>query len=261
MSLTAFKKKSIINYGSNRSGRGPGGIWLPQGPFGHSTQSLSLSLQSPGYSGFSINGGTRNIGYVAKSSVFSKNFTPFKGAYAKGNGGCCGNYYNKEHVLPSRQVDTLGTQAYYIKPSVLSTYGLLDRKYRWAYYGVYPNNIVSPSGVGNANLKDNTSQNVYIKNKGIANDCINDVNKLDKYMGYCVNHGPYLNHPTNGDRFTWNQIVANAPYTKTLFQPLTASQYILKIQRKCVNNSIRHIPEKTNNGNSVCAVPLSARLN
>jgi hypothetical protein len=242
MSLTAFKKKSVINYGSNRSGRGPGGIWIPQGPFGHSTQMLSLSLQSPGYSGFSINGGMRNIGYVAKSSVFSKNFTPFRGAYAKGNGGTLGQYYNRDHVLPSRQVDTLGTQAQYIKPSVVSTHGMLDRKYRWVYYGVYPNNIVSPSGVGNTNLTDNTSQGVYVMNKGIENDCINDVNNFEKYKNHCVNCGSY-------------------PYTKTIYQPLTASQYILKIQRKCVNQSVKHFPEKTGNGNSVCAVPLSARLN
>ena len=33
MSLTAFKRKSVINHGSKRSGKGPGGIWLPQGPF------------------------------------------------------------------------------------------------------------------------------------------------------------------------------------------------------------------------------------
>ena len=40
MSLTTFKKKSVINYGSKRSGIAPGGVWLPQGPFGHATQAL-----------------------------------------------------------------------------------------------------------------------------------------------------------------------------------------------------------------------------
>jgi hypothetical protein len=40
MSLTAFKKKSVINYGSKRSGIAPGGVWLPQGPFGHETTAL-----------------------------------------------------------------------------------------------------------------------------------------------------------------------------------------------------------------------------
>ena len=43
MSIVAFKKKSVINYGANRSGKPPGGYWLPQGPFGHSTSALKLN--------------------------------------------------------------------------------------------------------------------------------------------------------------------------------------------------------------------------
>ena len=259
MSINTFKKKSVINYGSNRSANGPGGIWLPQGPFGKSTALLSISLKNPGYSGFSINGGTRNIGYVAKSSVFSKNFTPYKGEYAKGNGGCCGSYYNRDHIFSSRQVDELGTQSEYIKPSVLSTYGLLDRKYRWIKYGVYPNNIVVPNGMGNTNLSDNTSQGLYVQNKSAANNCNFDVNNEDKYKGHIVNCGPYNCSTANGNRYTYNQAAQNAPYAKHLRQPFTASQYILKIQRKCLNNSVEHLP-KNKNGNVSCFVPIPNNL-
>ena len=46
MSLTAFKRKSVINYGSKRSGIPPGGYWLPQGPFGHSTQALKDAIHN-----------------------------------------------------------------------------------------------------------------------------------------------------------------------------------------------------------------------
>ena len=42
MSLVAFKKKSVIQYGSNRSGKPPGGYWLPQGPFGNGNYSKIL---------------------------------------------------------------------------------------------------------------------------------------------------------------------------------------------------------------------------
>ena len=52
MSLTAFKRKSVINYGSKRSGTAPGGVWLPQGPFGHSTTGLQLAIHNPGPVGF-----------------------------------------------------------------------------------------------------------------------------------------------------------------------------------------------------------------
>jgi hypothetical protein len=261
MSLTAFKKKSIINYGSNRSGKPPGGIFLPQGPFGKDNTMLKLALQNPAVNGFSINGGHRNIGYVAKSSVFSSNFTPYKGAYAKGNGGCCGNYYNINHIIPSRVVDTLGNQFAYIKPSVLSNYGMLDKKYRWIYYGVYPNNIVSPTGVGNNNLSDNTSQGIYIQNIASSSNCVNDINNSVKYTNHIINHGPYKCNLTNGDRYSFNQITSNAPYSKTTKNPLTASQYLLKLQRKCVNQSIIHIPAYTSNGNNINYVDLPNRLN
>jgi len=46
MSLTTFKKKSVIQYGSKRSGSAPGGVWLPQGPFGHATIALQKALQA-----------------------------------------------------------------------------------------------------------------------------------------------------------------------------------------------------------------------
>ena len=55
MSIVAFKKKSVIQYGSKRSGKPPGGYWLPQGPFGHSTTGLQLSINTLGPVGFSLN--------------------------------------------------------------------------------------------------------------------------------------------------------------------------------------------------------------
>jgi hypothetical protein len=259
MSLTAFKKKSIIQYGTKRSGLGPVGVWIPQGPFGKSTELLTLSLQSQG-PGFSINGGHRNIGYVSKTSLFSKNFTPYRGAYSKGNGGCCGTYYNKNQIYPSRETDTLGNQYEYIKPSVLSNKGMLERKYKWIHNGVYPSWVVNSYALGNCNLSDNESQGVYIQNLSSTNDCHNDINNVDKYINYFVKCGPYNCNITNGDRYTYNQISSNSPYTKTLYQPLTASQYILQIQRKCLNNPTQYVPGNKN-GNNVCAVPLSVRLN
>ena len=152
MSLTAFKRKSVIQYGSKRSGKQPGGYWLPQGPFGHSTHGLQLAIQHFGPEGFSINGGHRNIGGVGKDMKMSKSGTPYRGMYPIGFGGTFGTYPSAtlvgnpvsnstgavpnahstsaavEPVLNSRIVDTMGTQYLYVKPSVLSTYGMLDKK-------------------------------------------------------------------------------------------------------------------------------------
>ena len=48
MSLTAFKKKSVLQYGAKRSGKPPGGIWLPQGPFGSESVALEEAIKNPG---------------------------------------------------------------------------------------------------------------------------------------------------------------------------------------------------------------------
>jgi hypothetical protein len=218
MSLTAFKRKSVIQYGSDRSGKPPGGVWLPQGPFGKETTSLKIAKTLYGNSGFSINGGHRNIGGIGKDMKMSKSGTPFRGLYPIGFGGSKGtyptispvggtfgttpggsypsgtlvgstkdgiqstgviaNFGNKalvvEPLLNARVVDTLGTQYLYIKPSVVSTYGLLQRKYKWAYYGQYPNYWVQPNYTGNQS--DTKSQWLYIQNKSSANICNLKVN-------------------------------------------------------------------------------------
>ena len=259
MSLTAFKRKSVINYGSKRSGTAPGGVWLPQGPFGHSTTGLQLAIDNPGPQGFSINGGRRNIGGVGRDMKMSKSGTPYRGNYPIGFGGTYGKYPSAvlvgnadangqntgavtnspktavvEPVLNSRVVDTMGTQYLYIKPSVLSTHGMLDKKYRWAYYGKYPNYWVQPIYTGNQT--DSASQWLYIQNKAAANTCNLKVNNVGTYEGHVVPCGPTLctqGRSTAG--FKYNDMARNAPYTKTLNQPVSYAQYNLYLTRGCNN--------------------------
>jgi hypothetical protein len=260
MSLTAFKRKSVINYGSKRSGTAPGGVWLPQGPFGHSTTGLQLAINNPGNSGFSINGGHRNIGGVGRDMKMSKSGTPYRGTQPIGWGGSYGKYpsatligttsngtqstgavpnaHSKapavQPLLNSRVVDTMGTQYLYIKPSTLSTHGMLDKKYRWAYYGQYPNYWVQPNYTGNQT--DSASQWLYIQNKAAANTCNLKVNNVGTYEGYNVKTGPTLCTPgTSTARFKYNDMARNAPYTKTLYQPVSYGQYNLYLTRGCNN--------------------------
>jgi hypothetical protein len=260
MSLTAFKRKSVINYGSKRSGTAPGGVWLPQGPFGHSTNGLQLSIANPGPVGFSINGGRRNIGGVGREMKMSKSGTPYRGTEAIGFGGTYGSYptatlagsitngvqttaavrppYNPspvvQPVLNSRIVDTMGTQYMYIKPSVLSTYGMLAKKYRWAYNGQYPNYWVQPNYTGNQT--DSSSQGLYVQNKASANTCNLKVNNVGTYEGYIKRCGPTLCTPGRSTaRFKYNDMARNGPYTKILYQPVTYGQYNLKLTRGCNN--------------------------
>lgn len=254
MSLATFKKKSVIQYGAKRSAKGPGGYWLPQGPFGHATLVLQTAINNPGSSGFSINGGSRNVGYIGKTYQMSKSGTPYRGEYPIGHGGTYGKYPSAilvgeysgaisnssktapvQPVLNSRIADTLGTQYAYIKPSVLSTKGMLAKRFRWAYNGQYPNFWVQPNYTGNQT--DTKSQWLYIQNKAAANTCSLKVNNRAEYEGYIKSCGPTLCTPGRSTAmFKYNDMARNGQYTKTLGQPVSyTQQYNSYITRGCNN--------------------------
>jgi hypothetical protein len=228
MSLVAFKKKSVIQYGSKRSGKPPGGYWLTQGPFGSSNIDNNY-----GPVGFSLNGGTRNVGYIGKTYKMSKSGTPFRGLYPVGWGGTYGTYKQADPLLNSTEIITKGDEFMYIKPSVLSTYGMLAKKYRWIHSGQYPNYWVQPV-FGASTQSDTKSQGNYLQAKSAANMCVIDVNDQDKYIGYRVRCGP-TNCSTTTAKYKYNDMASNAPYTKTIKQPIDSSQYTLYIQRGCQN--------------------------
>jgi hypothetical protein len=233
MSIVAMKRKSVVKHGSNRSGKPPGGYWLPQGPFGKRTTDLQLSIENYGPVGFSLNGTHRNIGYVGKSMRMSKQGTPFRGVNPMGAGGCCGTY---DQPLPSYNVGeviTLGDQYMYVKPSVLSNKGMLAKKYRYLYNGQYPNYIVKPIYTGNQT--DSASQGPYIQSLSAENICVVGVNDEAKYVNHLSKCSPVLCYNTTS-RHKYNTMTMNAPYTKTIKQPLNSSQYTLQIQKKCVSN-------------------------
>jgi len=256
MSLTAFKKKSVIQYGSKRSGIAPGGIWLPQGPFGSATSALKQALQTYGTAGFSLNGGHRNIGGVGQDMKMSKSGTPFRGTHPIGWGGTYGKYPYSPPLLNAPVTETLGTQYIYIKPSTLSTYGMLRKKYKWAYYGKYPNYWVQPNYTGNQT--DTASQMLYIQNKSAANICSLKVNDAGLYEAHRVNHGPTL-CATSTANFKYNDMVRNSPYTKRIRQPASSSEYTQYVQRACQDpiGKQKPFPYATNVGSSHSAAGTS----
>lgn len=233
MSLTAFKKKSIIQYGTKRSGRTPGGQWPA-----HMGEPFATSY---GPVGFSVEGTHRNVGYVGKTYQMSKQGTPYRGQYPCWTSGgrasrtpTGSNYAIHNPVLNVREVEVLGTQAQYVKPSVLSTRGMLHKKYKWAYYGQYPHYWVQP--VYSGNQTDSASQGVYLQTLSAAADTVLDVNQNvhNKYNTYIKQGGPTLCH-TTAARFKYNDMASNGPYTKTLYRPIDSSQQTLRIQRPCAN--------------------------
>jgi len=252
MSIVAFKKKSVIRYGANVSGKPPGGVWLSQGPFGPLTNKVS----QPGPSGFSVNGTHRNVGYIGRSMHMSKSKTPFRGVNAMGSGGCCGTYYNKNHGYNVNEVIVLGNQYQYVKPPVVSTYGMLAKKYKWIHYGQYPNYWVKAifGGGSGTTQSDTKSQGSYIHNLSASNMCVTDVNNTDQYVGYIKRGGPTLCN-TSTAKFKYNDMARNGPYTKTLYQPQQSSQHTLSIQRKCTNPSPEQKPNPPAYNTCACSAP------
>ena len=243
----------MIQYGGNRTAQG--GNWTMRGPFGNT----ELPVESYGAEGFSINGGRRSNSYIGKESKFSSTGTPFRGAHPRGNGGSNGEYKQAQPVYNAGPaiVEIQGNQHKYIKPSVLSTTGMIATKYRWIR-GMYPNAWVQPQYTGNQS--DSNSQGVYISKKTTANTCVTDINNPAKYDGHIVNRGPTLCKKTTAG-FTYNQMASNGPYTKNLKMALTSSEHLLRIQRKCANPTAaqKPFPYAVQTGASIGAAGTSVR--
>lgn len=253
MSLATFKKKSINSASSatKRSGKPTNEYWIYQGPYGKKGNLPSVifnaSLVGPdgvvggnyytaSNAGFSVTGSHRNIGGVGQSMRFSKSATPYRGVHPKGWGGTRGRYPdgpNNVSININPVLTGVAVQNGIVKPPVLSTKGMLERRFRWINSGQYPNNWVQPVYTGNQT--DTASQGLYIQNKSAANYCHYDVNTPEKYVDYFVRCGSTGCNTTPARGYTMSIQQANAAYTKTLHQPKDASDYTLRIQRRCQN--------------------------
>jgi hypothetical protein len=251
MSLATFKKKSINSASSatKRSGKPTNEYWIYQGPYGKKgnlpSTIFNASLVGPdgnvggnyynaSNAGFSIIGSHRNIGGVGQNMRFSKTATPYRGKYPKGWGGTNGRYPDGPNNVSLNIMPVLtnvAVQNAIVKPPVLSTKGMLERRFRWINSGQYPSNWVQPVYTGNQT--DTASQGLYIQNKAAANYCYYDVNNPEIYVDYFVRCGATGCQPTPARGYTMSIQQANAPYTKTLHKPKDASDYTLRIQRRC----------------------------
>jgi hypothetical protein len=252
MSLTAFKRKSVIRFGANVSGKPTNQLWMPSGPFGtkNTTNSVILENNSNNYSsaGFSVNGSHRTGKYIGKTSEYSKNGTPFRGRFAIGNGGHLGKYndYNNVYNVDLATAYIEGNQAEFVKPSSVSTYNMLRQKYRWAFTGTYPNYWVQPNYTGNQT--DSSSSGVYTHTKSASYDIYNDINNSAKYINYFKKCGPNNCQKTPARGYVYTVQASAAPYTKNLKVAGTSSEHTLRIQRRCADptKSQKPFPYATN---------------
>ena len=259
MSIHTLKKKGVITgLGVKISGKPTSGYWVSQGPFGSNKQYSTIPF---GISGFSINGGTRNQGYIGKSYAMSVNGTPYYHEHPIGWGGHLGQYAKSEPVfnMPNVKVDTRGKQYKFIKQSVISTKGMLEKKYKWINNGQYPNYWVQPV-YSNSNLSDNASQQVYIDTLAAKQITVNNTNKPENFVNYYKKGGATGCSRTIAKYTSYNIMSANGLYTKDLYIAQTAGQQILQIQRKCTNptGSQKPFPFAANNTHTPSIRSLSA---
>ena len=246
MSLQTFKKKGLLTcHGVNQSGKPAPGFWLSRGPSGSMGSMGSMGsigsmgsmgsmddIGNYGLNGFSINGGRRSAGYIGKESKMSKNGTPYYGEYAIGSGGTNGKYKIAQPVfnMPNVRADTQGKQYQFIKPSVLSTRGMLETRFRWIHSGVYPNYVVK-NNQANDNLANNASSGVHTDTLAAANICVSNINDSEKYIDYIKKGGATGCSTTTAKRNSYNIMSSAGLYQKDLYIPQTASQQTLRIQK------------------------------
>ena len=248
MSITTMKRKSVILYGSNISGKptnGNGDLWINRGPFGRNGS--GREVVSAGNNGFSLNGPHRNVGRVGQTYAMSKQGTKFRGLHPFGYGGHGGQYYKAEPVMNSAEAETLGNQWEYNKPSVLSNAGMLSTRFKWAYNGKYPAYVVKNMYTGN--LTQNASEGVYIDRLASANTCNLDVNNQEKYTANCINNSSGCTNRLSVVRRTYDDVSAQSSYGKPPKVAVDQGTYMLYLTKKC-NNKTETPVEK--NGSNAC---------
>jgi hypothetical protein len=222
MSIVALKRKTIAKV--NISGSGKIQNWMVQGPFGSSGPTVVRST------GFSINGGHRNQGYIGQTSLSrSITRTPFRGAHPMGTGGCCSTY--KDDVLFN--CGRCLNNADYIKPSVLTTKGMLAKKLKWrngttkTERGTPAQHPTKPTG----HYGEHT-QGEYIAAKKTTATTVTFLNK-DNADCKSSNSGCQA---IKNEYFIGSQKFIREAYSKS-FGPLSNHEYLSRLKRKSLQTT------------------------
>ena len=180
---------------------------------------------SVGEKQFSINGTTRNQGYVGQTSLSrSLIHTPHKGSDARGHGGCCVNPMNiKASETFSLEDNTV------VKKSSLSTRGMLATKNRWINRP-FPNAVVKTNAGA---INDQTSFISRLKKKtllDIAAYCPSTDASGNKFVSTKKRTYAFLTTKTGFPLFSDKQLTCNV--SKDL-QTVSQKDYMLTLNEKC----------------------------
>ena len=209
MSIATLKKKTFAEYNNN----------------------------SVGYRNFSINGTTRNQGWVGQTSLSRSLIkTPMVGITPRGvGGGCCGKY--PIHIVYPSGIDYFNNNSV-IKPSVLSNYGSIATHYRWITRP-QPYTTVKPDN----NLSLNNSAGAYTINlqRAVIN-CTNDIDASSNAIPGTADDNNACDLPYIYSYKDYNKR-ARCPAITKILPPLDESTYVLQnVESACINSTVTNIP-------------------
>ena len=208
MSLATLKKKTLSKYNNN-----------------------SVNKQ------FSINGTHRSQGYIGQTSLSRTLInTPKVGLVSKGHGSCCG-YYPETNIINSSTCSTENSTV--IKPSVLSSKGMLARRNRWAKRPA-PYSSTKPSD----SINQSSSGDYIVYRRKIAIEESNG-NYIRKKAEAAIEAGKTCNmEDTLSDKCCRKHIVMPEEEVVAMSQ----GEYIFKRIAECTDFDISYINYNTNTG-------------
>jgi hypothetical protein len=204
---------------------------------------------SVGVKAFSINGGYRSLTYIGKDA--QTNHYPktlMNDNVIRGHGGCCGSY-NIKPIVESNDIISFQDSSI-IKPSVLSTKGMLATRFRWI---TRPQPFATVKPDSNNNLNDSSDRTDALKNKAIA--CSPAITSNPPPVNYATcNKCPAIKAPD------WvSNSIAQPVYSANIIKQnpyLTQDDYLQQKKYRCsVNPTLNKIfvPSNTCNSSFACS--------
>ena len=176
---------------------------------------------------FSINGTTRNQGYIGQTSLSrSLIHTPSKGAVLKDFNGRYANPNVKASETISLEDNTV------VKPSVLSFKGMMAKRERWIRRP-FPNAVVKPDA--GRNINDQTDYITRLKKKTLSDiktNCPPDIAKTTGFVAkkQCSTVTKTL---TGAPLFTPENVVCKIAKPESTYTSISQASYLEALNEKC----------------------------
>ena len=176
---------------------------------------------------FTINGTTRNQGYIGQTSLSrSLIHTPSKGNGPKDFNGRYANPNIKASETISLEDNTV------VKPSVLSFKGMIAKRERWINRP-FPNAVVKPDA--GRNINDQTDYITRLKKKtlsDIATNCPPDVAKTTGFV-FKKQCSTALKTLTGAPLFTPVNVVCKISKPESTYTAISQTKYLEALHEKC----------------------------